>query len=132
LVSLPSLLVSSACTFAPSRVAPAHAQTTAPTVRVAGSPRPRPTRAQAAAPQVAARADQANARHAVAPTPDPPPAWVLKHSYWARGVWLQDVARAAGTRLGESADPAVRELVSLTQRAAGLAPVAAPTSTVRD
>jgi Ca-activated chloride channel family protein len=47
---------------------------------------------------------------------------VLKRSFWARGISLQDVARAANTRLADSSDPAVRELVSLTQRAATLTP----------
>ena len=31
---------------------------------------------------------------------------VLKHSFWANGISLQDVARAASTRLGNSDDPA--------------------------
>jgi Ca-activated chloride channel family protein len=51
---------------------------------------------------------------------------VLRHSYWARDISLQDVARAANTRLGTSTDGAVRELVSLTQRAASLAPKPTP------
>ncbi len=51
---------------------------------------------------------------------------VLRHSYWARDISLQDVARAANTRLGSSSDAAVRELVQLTERAASLAPKTAP------
>ena len=45
---------------------------------------------------------------------------VLKHSYWARGITLAQVADAAGARLAESSDPQVRELIGLMRRAAAL------------
>jgi Ca-activated chloride channel homolog len=45
---------------------------------------------------------------------------VLKHSFWAREMSLNDVRNAAVTRIGDSSDPQVRDLLALIERAAGL------------
>jgi Ca-activated chloride channel family protein len=47
---------------------------------------------------------------------------VLAHNYWARGLNLRDLASAANTRFADSSDTAVRELVTLLQKAAALSP----------